>query len=41
MKCNERKAIRIWKEQGFKVEPLEADIIAPYGGEFHCVAKTL
>jgi hypothetical protein len=26
---------------GFEVVPLEADIIAPYGGEFHCVAKTL
>ena len=36
----EKKAIRTWEEIGFKVVPLEADLIAPYGGEFHCVAKT-
>lgn len=37
----EAEAIATWAGFGFNVIPLEADLIAPYQGEFHCVAKTL
>lgn len=37
----EAEAISTWESFGFNVIPLEADLIAPYQGEFHCVAKTL
>ena len=40
-RTHEAEAIRIWEEQGFEVIPLEADIIAPAAGEFHCVTKTI
>jgi agmatine/peptidylarginine deiminase len=37
----EDEAIATWASYGFNVVPLDADLIAPYQGEFHCVAKTL
>lgn len=37
----EAEAIEIWQDEGFSVLPLEADLLAPLSGEFHCVAKTL
>jgi agmatine/peptidylarginine deiminase len=37
----EAEAIATWESFGFNVIPLDADLIAPYQGEFHCVAKTL
>jgi len=37
----EDEAIAIWESFGFDVIPLDADLIAPSQGEFHCVAKTL
>lgn len=37
----EDQAIATWASYGFNVVPLDADLIAPAQGEFHCVAKTL
>jgi agmatine/peptidylarginine deiminase len=37
----EAEAIEIWESFGFNVVPLDADLIAPAEGMFHCVAKTL
>jgi agmatine/peptidylarginine deiminase len=40
-RTHESEAIATWSSFGFNVIPLDADLIVPSQGAFHCVAKTL
>lgn len=37
----ESEAIGIWQGMGFYVIPIDADLVVPYNGVFHCLAKTI
>ena len=37
----EAEALTIWQNHGFNVVPVDADLLIPNSGAFHCVAKTI